>query len=246
MPRAQEIRFADVHRTRRASGGSAQEVLRGLSLTIPPGQTIGVLGRSGGGKTTLLRLLNRLEDPDRGEIDYGGQDLRTLDVIALRRRIALVNQRSVMFPGTVLDNVMLPDVITGRGAGDEPRAREMLARVRLDDDLAPRRAAELSVGQQGRVQLARALYLDPEVLLLDESTANLDPQVAQEILDDLHRWAAHEERTLLHVSHEPDKLRRCARLILLDEGRITADGGAAAVLDDPHSPAAAILAHGGD
>ncbi len=243
---ALEIRFADVHRTRRPPQGRPQEVLRGLSLTIPPGQTVGVLGRSGGGKTTLLRVLTRLEDPDRGVITYGGQDLRTLPVTALRRRIVLVSQRSVMFPGSVLDNIVLPDTLTNRGPGDPVRAREMLARVRLEAELATRDAAALSVGQQSRVQLARALYLDPEVLLLDESTANLDPKVAYDILDGLHHWAATERRTILHVSHEPDKLRRCARLMLLDQGVIAADGEAAAVLDDPHGPAAAVLANGGD
>ena len=244
--KAQEVRFDRVHRTRHAAGTAAQEVLRGVSLAIPAGQSVGVIGRSGGGKTTLLRLLTRLEDPDQGAIFYGGQDLRALDVIALRRRIALVNQRSVMFPGSVLDNIMLPDALTGRGPGDPERARRALARVRLEAELAPRDAAALSVGQQGRVQLARSLYLDPEVVLLDESTANLDPKVAYEILDELHRWAADEGRTLIHISHEPDKLRRCARLILLDEGRVTADGDAAAVLDDPRSPAAKILASGGE
>lgn len=243
MAQAQDIQLIDVTR---GKGDGAQNtlVLRGLSLTLPAGQSVGLIGRSGGGKTTFLRLLNRLEDPDAGRILYGGVDTRTLEPTALRRRIVLVNQRSVMFPGTVLDNIMLPDTITETGPGDSDRARRALEQARLDPALAERDAAALSVGQQGRVQLARSLYLEPEVLMLDESTANLDPRVAGQILHDLHAAAANAGMTLIHVSHEPDKLRRCDRLLLIDNGRLALDDRPAAVLDNPTGIAADVLATG--
>lgn len=243
MARAEEIQVDHVYRSKPLADGGRQDVLADFSLTVPAGQTIGVIGRSGGGKSTFLRLLNRLEDPDRGEIRYGGRDTRRLEVTAFRRQVTLVNQRSVIFPGTVLENVLLPDTLTGRGAGSRERATEMLRLVRLPAETFNRDAAALSVGQQIRVQLARVLYLDPAVLLLDESTANLDPKVAGEILDELHRLAGDGGLTILHVSHEPDKLRRCARLILIEGGRVAADGNPAAILDDPRGPASGILAN---
>jgi putative ABC transport system ATP-binding protein len=144
-------------------------VLRGLSLTIEPGATA-ILGPSGSGKSTLLRLLNRLADPDEGSVRFHGDDVRALDPLELRRRAVLVPQLPAPLPGTVADNVCFGPGLAGRQV-DPIRP---LALAGLDDSYAGREASRLSVGEQQRVMLARALALDPEVLLLDEPTAALD------------------------------------------------------------------------
>jgi len=234
-----DIQLRDVHCAKPGAGGVLTPILRGVSVTVPAGQCVGLIGASGSGKTTILRLLNRLEDPTGGEILYGGQPLPQLPVTELRRRLALVNQRTVMFPGTVLDNVLVPDTLRER-PGDAARARQMLDLMRLPSELADRDAQALSTGQQARVQLARILYLDPEVLMLDESMANLDPKVAGEILDDLHRLVADAGKTVLHVSHKLEHLQFCARVLYLADGLIAADGPPAEIMA-PDGPAAALL-----
>ncbi len=234
-----DIRLRDVHHAKHDAGGVATPILRGVSVTIPAGQCVGLIGASGSGKTTILRLLNRLEDPTGGEILYGEQPLPQLPVTDLRRRITLVNQRTVMFPGSVLDNVLVPDTLREQ-PGDAARARRMLDLMRLPSQLTDRDAQALSTGQQARVQLARILYLDPEVLMLDESMANLDPKVAGEILDDLHRLVADAGKTVLHVSHKLEHLQFCARVLYLADGLIAADGLPRDILA-PDGPAAALL-----
>lgn len=146
-------------------------VLRGLDLEIGAGITA-VVGRSGAGKSTLLRLLNRLADPDRGTVRFEGEDVRVLDPLELRRRASLVPQLPAPLPGTVAENVRFGPGLVGRRA-DMERCLELAG---LGPDYAGREAERLSVGEQQRVMLARALALAPEVLLLDEPTSALDEQ----------------------------------------------------------------------
>ena len=160
-------------------------MLRDLDVRIAPGATA-VLGPSGAGKSTLLRLLNRLADPDAGVIRFRGDDLRTLDVLGLRRQACLVPQLPALLPGTVDHNVAAGPAMAGRRA-DVGRA---LALAGLDASFAERDVERLSVGEQQRVMLARALALEPEVLLLDEPTAALDDETkagVERTLAELHR-----------------------------------------------------------
>jgi putative ABC transport system ATP-binding protein len=144
-------------------------VLRDVSVTIGDGATA-IVGPSGSGKSTLLRLLNRLADPAAGAVRFRGQDVRELDVLALRRKAVLVPQLPAPLPGTVAANVEYGPSLVGSKA-DVDRC---LTLAGLDASYAPRDAARLSVGEQQRLMLARALALDPEALLLDEPTAALD------------------------------------------------------------------------
>src|SRR5688572_20231114 len=138
-------------------------------MSIRSGATA-LLGPSGSGKSTLLRLLNRLADPDAGSVRFHGTDVRELDPLELRRRVGLVPQLPAPVPGSVADNVSFGPRLEGREVDPEGAVRL----AGLDPSFLERDASRLSVGEQQRVMLARALALEPEVLLLDEPTASLD------------------------------------------------------------------------
>ena len=168
--------------------GDDGPIVRGFSARVPADGLTAMVGPSGAGKTTLLRLLNRLEDPDEGAVLFDGADVRTYDVLELRRRVQYVGQVPVTFPGTVADNL----------AGD----RALLERVGLSAGLAPREADRLSVGEAQRLSLARALAMSPDVLALDEPTSALD-QASKAGIEALVRSLADEGLTVVMVTHEP-------------------------------------------
>jgi putative ABC transport system ATP-binding protein len=180
---------------------AGRPVLRELSFTVEPGRTA-VLGPSGAGKSTLLRLLNRLADPDAGSIRFLGDDVRSLDPLELRRRAVLVPQVPTPLPGSVADNVRYGPGLLGRDV-DPARALELAG---LDRSFAERDAAKLSVGEQQRVMLARAVALEPEVLLLDEPTAALDEQSKEGV----ERTLAGLPCSMVLVTHEPAQAERLA------------------------------------
>jgi putative ABC transport system ATP-binding protein len=167
--------------------GDDGPILAGLSARIPPDGLTAVVGPSGAGKTTLVRLLNRLDDPDAGVVLFDGRDVRDYDVLELRRRVQLVGQVPVTFPGTVAHNV-----------GD----LALLPRVGLDPSLSGREADRLSVGEAQRVCLARALARQPDVLVLDEPTASLDVS-SKAAIEELVRGLADEGLTVVMVTHDP-------------------------------------------
>ena len=176
-----------------------------------------MLGPSGAGKSSLLRLLCRLADPDQGEVRFRGDDVRELDPLALRRQACLVPQLPAPVEGTVADNVSLGPRLAGREA-DVGRA---LDQAGLDASFADRRPERLSVGEQQRVMLARALALDPEVLLFDEPTAALDEGSragVERTLADLSRSA---RVSMVLVTHERAQAERLAdRVVTIAEGRV--------------------------
>jgi putative ABC transport system ATP-binding protein len=184
-------------------------VLRDLSLAVAPGSTA-VLGPSGAGKSTLLRLLNRLADPDEGSVRFHGEDVRLLDPLELRRRAVLVPQLPAPLPGSVADNVRYGPALHGHHVDPLPSLRL----AGLDTAYAERDAARLSVGEQQRVMLARALALDPEVLLLDEPTAALDDRAKRGVEETLAGLTC---STVL-VTHDRGQAERLA-------GRVVELGG---------------------
>jgi putative ABC transport system ATP-binding protein len=182
-------------------------VLEGLSLAIEPGASA-ILGPSGSGKSTLLRLLNRLADPDAGQVRFQGQDVRALDPLDLRRRACLVPQLPAPFPGSVADNVRYGPGLCGREA-DVGRCLELAG---LDMSYAERDANRLSVGEQQRLMLARALALEPEVLLLDEPTSALDEAAkagVERTLEELSR-----ESSMVVVTHERAQAERLGSAVV--------------------------------
>ncbi len=220
-----------------ASYGSAR-VLDGISLEVGKGEIVGLIGPSGSGKSTLLRVLVGLLRPAAGTVAITG---RTIDygsaatLRAIRDRLAIVFQQFNLFQNmTVLDNVTIaPTKIKKRPAGEVDReARALLAKVGLGDKLKSY-PDELSGGQQQRVAIARALALKPEVLLLDEVTASLDPELVSEVLDTIRLLAA-EGMTMLIVSHEMGFIRELAtKVVFMAEGKVVEVGPPAAIFDAP-------------
>ncbi len=169
--------------------GDSGAIVEGFSARIPADGLTAMIGPSGAGKTTLLRLLNRLDDPDDGEVLFEGRDVRSYDVLDLRRRVQHVGQVPVTFPGSVADNV-------------GPEVETLLSRVGLQPSLAVREADRLSVGEAQRMCLARALARHPECLLLDEPTSALDT-ASKAGVESLIRSLADEGLTVVMVTHDP-------------------------------------------
>jgi UDP-glucose/iron transport system ATP-binding protein len=187
-------------------------VLRGLDLRVERGATA-VLGPSGVGKSTLLRLLNRLADPDEGTVRFRGDDVRELDPLELRRRVSLVPQLPAPLPGTVAENVRFGPSLCGR-TSDVGGSLELAG---LGEDFADREAGRLSVGEQQRVMLARAIALEPEVLLLDEPTSALDEDAREGVERTLRDLERQLDVSTLVVTHDRAQAGRLAsRTVELD------------------------------
>jgi ATP-binding cassette subfamily C protein CydCD len=197
------------------------EVLRGVDLTIAPGETVALVGPSGGGKSTLLSLLLRLADPSAGTVTCGETDLRAIDPAAWRQRIAWVPQRPTIFSGSIEENVRLaaPDADPERVAAAVREAGLSELVGSLPEGLQTPvgdGGRRLSAGQSQRVALARAFLRDAPLLLLDEPTANLDEETERGIADAVERLA--EGRTALIVAHRPELTRRADRVVELRDG----------------------------
>ena len=213
------------------------EVLRGIELEVDEHQVVCLIGASGSGKSTLLRCINLLEPIDAGRIWIHGQDVTEpgVDQNAIRRQVGIVFQSFNLFPHmTVLRNVSLAPgkVLKQPRAAAESSARELLARFGLADkaDDYPDR---LSGGQQQRVAIVRALAMDPDVLLLDEITSALDPELVAEVLDVIRELAG-QGMTMVIATHEMGFARDVAnRVCFLDEGRILEEGPPDRMFSDP-------------
>lgn len=191
-------------------------ILSALSVELREGMTA-LVGPSGAGKSTLLRLLNRLADPDSGTVHYRGRDVREYDVLELRREVALVPQLPALLPGSVAENVGYGPRLCGRRCELE----RALTLAGLDGTFAERSAQQLSVGEQQRVMLARALALEPTVLLLDEPTAALDERAREAVERTLLELHARLSAALIIVTHDQAQARRLGdRVVVLDGGRI--------------------------
>ena len=212
-------------------------VLDGIDLAIAPGEVLVVIGASGSGKSTLLRCINLLEPLDSGRILFEGQEItgKNIDVSGVRQRIGMVFQQFNLFPHlTVLDNVTLAArrIRKLRRKDAEERARRLLAQVGLEAK-AGQHPHQLSGGQQQRVAIARALMMEPHVMLFDEVTSALDPELVGEVLL-VMRSLAQDGMTMIVVTHEMQFAREVGdRLMFMDEGRIVEEGVPADVLDRP-------------
>jgi putative ABC transport system ATP-binding protein len=210
-------------------------VLRDVTMRLPVGAS-SLVGPSGSGKSTLLRLLNRLADPDSGRVVYEGTDVRERDPLELRREVSLVPQLPALMDGTVHDNVAYGP----RLAGHSFDTRSCLELAGLDPAFEDRDSSKLSVGEQQRVMLARALALEPRVLLLDEPTSALDQAARDAVEATLRRLRARSAISVVVVTHDMEQAKRLAEYVVrIDAGRVMAQGPAAEVLDEPVEPAIA-------
>jgi polar amino acid transport system ATP-binding protein len=215
------------------------EVLRGIDLEVAKGEVVCVIGPSGSGKSTLLRCINLLEPPNSGRIFLEGKEITgkgaTEGVNYVRRRVGMVFQSFNLFPHKcAVENVCLAqETVLGRPSKEaRAKSESLLARVGLADKVQeyPER---LSGGQQQRVAIARALAMDPHVMLFDEVTSALDPELVKEVLD-VMRELAEEGMTMIVVTHEMGFAQEVAsRVIFMDEGVIVEQGRPADVLDNP-------------
>jgi putative ABC transport system ATP-binding protein len=203
-----------------------RQVLAAVSARIEPGATA-IVGPSGSGKSTLLRLLDRLVDPDSGSISYRERPLVERDPLALRREVALVPQLPALLEGTVASNLAYAAELAGR----ELDAARCLRLAGLDPAFAARDVGELSVGEQQRAMLARALAQEPRVLLLDEPTSALDQAARDAVEAALAGLRRELEISLVLVTHDPEQARRLAeRALRLEAGRAVACGPLAEAL----------------
>jgi polar amino acid transport system ATP-binding protein len=231
--RSSSVELRDIH----VSFGTL-EVLRGIDLKVESGKTTCVIGPSGSGKSTLLRCVNRLQEPDSGDLLLDGESVIRSDPDALRQRVGMVFQHFNLFGHrSVLDNIVLPLRSVKKLSKEEASA---IARARLADvglaDKAPYRPSALSGGQQQRVAIARALAMEPEVMLFDEATSALDPELVKGVLN-LMAGLASRGLTLIVVTHEMGFARSVAdEVAFMDAGRIVEQGPPAQIFDEPRSP----------
>ena len=214
----------------------ADEVLKGIDLSIDEKEVVVIIGPSGSGKSTLLRCMNHLEEPTGGEVVVDGITLSSeANINKVREEVGMVFQRFNLFPHmTVLENIMLAPMKVKHVAHSEAEktARELLARVGLAEK-ADAYPDNLSGGQQQRVAIARALAMHPKVMLFDEPTSALDPEMVGEVLD-VMRALANEGMTMVIVTHEMGFAREVGdRLLFVDEGRIIESGVPREVFENP-------------
>ncbi|NTF64643.1 methionine ABC transporter ATP-binding protein [Rhizobium rhizogenes] len=238
--------FEGIGKTYTSSAGSVQ-ALQDISLDIPAGAIYGIIGRSGAGKSSLLRTINRLEKPTSGRVLVDGEDIGGYDedaLVALRRRVGMIFQHfNLLSAKTVWGNVALPLIVAGVPRRQiEERVAEVLALVGLEDkrDTYPSR---LSGGQKQRVGIARALVHHPEILLCDEATSALDPETTLSILQLLKDINRRLNLTIVLITHEMSVIREiCDHVVVLEQGSMVESGPVWRVFGNPqHAATRALL-----
>jgi len=219
---AQATRTAGIEFSQVTKRYGANTVVNNLTLSIPTGETTVFVGSSGCGKTTTLRMINRMVEPQEGTITIGGQNIADQDPYKLRRSIGYVMQSGGLLPHrTVLENVMTVPLLNGTPKPQaKERALDLLGTVGLDASLAQRYPAQLSGGQAQRVGVARALAADASILLMDEPFSAVDPIVRTELQEELLRLQGELHKTIVFVTHDIDEA-----LFLGDNIAVFAPGG---------------------
>ena len=216
----------------------AEPVLRDVSLAVDPGDTVGLAGPTGAGKSTLLKLVPRFHDPDEGTVSVDGRDVREFGLQSLRAHVAVVEQQPYLFSGTVAENIAYGDrdVLDGEEAGDanarervREAARAAEAHDFIQEDLPDgyetqigERGIKLSGGQRQRVAIARALLNDPEIIIFDEATSDVDTETEERIQESLDRLV--EDRTAFVIAHRLSTIRDADRIVVMDDGEVVERG----------------------
>lgn len=244
-PQSIHLRFSGLGKRYEGAQGTVQ-ALRGVDLAVRRGEIFGIIGRSGAGKSSLLRTINRLEQPSEGQVLIDGEDIGGYDserLVALRRRIGMIFQHfNLLSAKTVGENVELP--LRVAGVPRERRQRKVEEVLRLVGLESKRDAypAQLSGGQKQRVGIARALVHDPQILLCDEATSALDPETTQSILALLREINRRLRLTIVLITHEMEVIREiCDRVAVLERGELVEQGPVWQVFGAPRHPATRTL-----
>jgi len=223
-----------------------REILKNVSLVFHPGEFVALLGPSGAGKTTILRLFNGLDSPSAGEIRYRGENILELPITELRRSVGMVFQTPAILAGTVRENLFIFQKWRKDFNATDEELVEHLLRVGLSADDLNREAKSLSGGEKQRLALARTLMNNPNVLLLDEPTSNLDPQLAQRILRRIKKVQEELGLTVIMVSHDHQLAAKFAqRFIILIDGEVVEDGDIS-VIENPQQPVVRSFLNGAE
>ena len=217
------IEFRNVSYRLNGEGKEGRELLHDLNLEVQRGETLVLLGRSGSGKTTTLKLINHLLTPSEGELRVDARPIREWDVIRLRRMIGYVIQEVGLFPHfTVARNIgLVPRIENWHADRIAERTHELLQLVGLDPDIASRYPRELSGGQRQRVGVARALAADPPILLMDEPFGALDPLTRDELQREFLSLQQRLHKTVVFVTHDlREALRLGSRIALMEAGKL--------------------------
>ncbi len=212
-------------------------VLDNVQLNVNGGEVIAIIGPSGSGKSTLLRCINFIEQPDSGIIEVNGKKITNKNISIIRKNIGMVFQSFNLFPHmTVIENITYAPIKVLKKSKEqaEKKAVQLIKKIQLSG-LEERYPAKLSGGQKQRVAIARALAMDPEILLFDEPTSSLDPEMVQEVLDVI-KSLAHTGITMLIVTHEMGFAKEVAdRVIFFDHGKIIEDDNPKKFFKNPQS-----------
>lgn len=232
------VRLDNIGVVRCGKDGREARILEEITFSARSGEITAIVGPSGGGKSSLIRLINRLSDPTSGTVSLAGQDIARLDPIRLRSQVAMVLQKPFMFQGTVLANLQRPFLYRSETlpVADSGEVQRVLELARLSPALLERDARTLSLGEQQRVNLARALITSPRVLLLDEPTSALDRPTADHLAATFREICHSQQLTVILVTHDLRLAEKIADyLFYLEGGRIREEGATAELLSRPHS-----------
>ena len=231
------IEFKNVSKTFQGAGYPA---VKDVSLTVNEGEFVTILGSSGCGKTTLLKMVNRLYEPDTGSIILFGEDISTVDVVKVRRRIGYVIQQIGLFPHyTVSENIAtVPKLLGWDKEKTAARVDELLNLVGLEPkEFRERYPAQLSGGQQQRIGLARALAIDPKIMLMDEPFGAIDSITREKLQDELLNLHREMGKTILFVTHDIEEAFKLGdRVIIMNEGKILRFDTPEAIIRQPADP----------
>lgn len=218
------------------SYSNGKQALTDFNLKVMPGEFVCFIGTSGGGKTTAMRMINRMLDPSTGEVKFDGQNVANLDPIELRRHIGYVIQNIGLIPHMTLEEniCLVPKLLKWPKEKQAARARELIKLVEMPEYFLSRYPHEISGGQQQRIGVIRALAADQKVILMDEPFGALDP-LTRETLQDLVHYLQHDlGKTIIMVTHDMDEaIRLATRIVVLDKGHIIQSGSPAEILKSP-------------
>lgn len=211
-------------------------ILSNITGMIPKGKITTLVGPSGAGKTSLLKLCNGLKSPSSGEIHINNHRIETYDPLSLRRHVGLALQQATMIYGTVMKNLALPLTLQNKHL-TETEAKKLLTRVGLDTKLLSRHVNDLSGGQRQKLSIARTLVNQPQILLLDEITSSLDPISVEEIEELIHRINKEYRTTIVWITHDLEQARKMGHYVwVMMDGQLI-ESGPITLLDNPKTDA---------